>query len=220
MSKTHQGYLIIADITGYSKYLSETELEHAQETLAALLRLLVDNTQFPLIISRLEGDAVISYGLQDKFFLGQSLIEKIEDLYVIFRKAIDRLVLNNTCRCKACANISNLDLKFIIHHGIFGLQRINEHQELVGNDINLLHKLLKNSVKEEYELYGYALYTENVIQQLDIKNLAGSMIQHVEKVEFLGDVTVFIQDMHPVWNNKRSATLINFHQIKLLIGLN
>jgi hypothetical protein len=36
MSKTHEGYLLIADITGYTRYLTESELEHAQETLAAL----------------------------------------------------------------------------------------------------------------------------------------------------------------------------------------
>jgi uncharacterized protein YndB with AHSA1/START domain len=215
-SKTHQGFLLIADITGYSKYLSETELIHSQETLTAILRLLVDNTQFPLIISRLEGDAVISYGLQENFFLGQTFIEMIEKLYVTFRKAIDRLVLNNTCRCKACANISNLDLKFIVHQGVFGFQQINDHQELVGNDINLVHKLLKNSVKELYDLKGYALYTEKVIQHLGLEAIADSMIQHIEMVEYLGDVTVYIQDLHPIWKNKSKETRVKFPENQII----
>jgi hypothetical protein len=125
MSKTHEGYLLIADITGYTRYLSESELEHAQETLTALLELLVENTRPPLVISRLAGDAVISYGLRGDFFQGQTFIEKIEDIYVTFRKALERLVLNNTCRCNACANISLLDLKFFIHYGSFGIQHIS-----------------------------------------------------------------------------------------------
>ena len=37
MPKTNQGYLLIADITGYTRFLSESELEHAQDTLTALL---------------------------------------------------------------------------------------------------------------------------------------------------------------------------------------
>jgi hypothetical protein len=37
MSKTYDGYLRIADITGYARYLNESQLEHAQETLTALL---------------------------------------------------------------------------------------------------------------------------------------------------------------------------------------
>ena len=146
MSKTFEGYLLIADITGYTRYLSESELEHAQDTLTALLELLVENTRPPLVISRLAGDAVISYGLREDFFQGQTFIEKIEDTYVTFRKTIERLALNNTCRCNACANISNLDLKFFIHYGTFGIQRISDYDELVGSDIILLHRLLKNSV--------------------------------------------------------------------------
>jgi len=55
MSGTYEGCLLIADITGYTLYLSQSELEHAQETLAALLRLLVDHTRPPLVISRLAG---------------------------------------------------------------------------------------------------------------------------------------------------------------------
>src|SRR3989304_7613506 len=90
-SKTYEGYLLIADITGYTRYLSESELEHAQEMLTALLELLVENTRPPLVISRLAGDAVISYGLRGDFFQGQTVTEKIGDIYVTFRKAIERL---------------------------------------------------------------------------------------------------------------------------------
>src|SRR5512134_884988 len=136
MSETQEGYLLIVDITGYTQYLSASELEHAQETLTVLLKLLVEHTRPPLVISRLEGDAVISYGLHLNFFQGQTFIEVVEDIYVSFCKAIERMVLNNTCRCNACANIANLDLKFFIHYGAFALQRIRDREELVGSDVN------------------------------------------------------------------------------------
>jgi hypothetical protein len=75
MTKTYEGYILIADITGYMKYLSKSELVHAQETLTALLELIVENTRPPFFISRLAGDAVISCGLRENFFHGQSFIE-------------------------------------------------------------------------------------------------------------------------------------------------
>ena len=216
MAKTHNGYFLIADITGYTQYLSESELEHAQDTLTALLQLLVENTRPPLVISRLAGDAVISYGLRENFFHGQALIEKIEDTYVTFRKAIERLVLNNTCKCNACANISNLDLKFFIHFGEFGIQRISDdHEELVGSDVNLLHRLLKNSVTKETGVRAYALYTEAAIQQLDTRELVTGMTPHLERYEHLGEVKVWIQDMHPVWQEKREAVKVTFPAEKL-----
>lgn len=210
MSKTHEGFFLIADITGYTRYLSESELEHAQETLTALLELLVENTRPPLVISRLAGDAVISYGLRETFFQGQAFIEKIEDTYVAFRKTIERLVLNNTCRCNACANISNLDLKFFIHYGTFGIQRISDHDELVGSDVNLLHRLLKNNVTEETGIRAYALFTETAIRQLGAEEMVEAMTAHSETYEHLGEVDVWVQDMHPVWDEKRETVAVTF----------
>src|SRR3970040_807378 len=119
MSGTQEGILLIADITGYTRYLSKSELDHAREILTSLLTLLVDHTRPPLIISRLAGDAVISYGLGDHFVQGQTFVEMIEDTFLAFRRAIEQMGLNNFCRCNACANVSSLDLKFFVHYGTF-----------------------------------------------------------------------------------------------------
>jgi hypothetical protein len=225
MSITHEGYLLIADITGYTRYLSKSELEHAQETLTALLELLVENTRPPLVISRLAGDAVISYGLRENFFHGQAFIEKIEDTYVTFRKTLERLDLNNTCRCNACANISNLDLKFFVHYGTFGIQHISDQDELIGSDINLLHRLLKNNVIETTGFKAYALYTEETIHQLEIEDLRKMMTPYKVSYEHLGEVHTWVQDMHPVWEEKRNSTVVKFpedrfwNQIEITLDL-
>src|SRR4051812_19755187 len=109
---TQFGYFLIADITGYTQYLSESELDHAQKTLTALLNLLINHTKPPLIISRLAGDAVISYGLRGSFVGGQTFAEILEETYVSFRQQIELMVHNTTCQCNACRNIGSLDLKF------------------------------------------------------------------------------------------------------------
>ena len=208
MSKTVEGYLLIADITGYTWFLSKSELEHAQDTLTELLELLVERTRPPLIISRLAGDAVISYGLHDNFFQGQTFIEIIEDTYVAFRKAIELMVMNNTCRYNACANVSKLDLKFFLHFGSFGIQRIADHDELVGSEVNLLHRLLKNEVTEKSGYKAYALYTEAVIKHLNAEDLLESMKPHYESYEHLGKVKVWVQDLQPVWENRQQEMAI------------
>jgi hypothetical protein len=209
LEKTHKGYLLIADITGYTIYLTHSELDHAQEILANLLELLVDRTRPPLVISRLAGDAVISYGLGDHFSFGQTFIEMIEDTYVAFRKAINQLILNNTCRCNACANVSSLDLKFFVHYGTFAIQELGKHNELVGSDVNLIHRLLKNSVTERTGFTAYTLYTDAAIQQLGTTELNETMTPLVEADEHLGEVQLWIQDMHPIWEEKRNTTQIN-----------
>jgi len=105
----HSGYLVIADITGYTAYLSDSELEHAKDSLNSLLKLLIEYTKRPLLISRLEGDAVISYALDDNVSQGQTLVELVENTYVAFRKARELMIVNTTCECRACANIPGKD---------------------------------------------------------------------------------------------------------------
>ena len=208
MSTTQHGYFLIADITGYTMYLSQSELEHAQGTLTALLELLIQHTKPPLIISRLAGDAVISYGLRDNFLAGQTFLEMIEDTYVAFRRAINLMVLNNTCQCNACANIGNLDLKFFVHYGAFTRQRLDAHDELLGSDVIVIHRLLKNHVTEKTGFRAYALYTDAAIRQLGIEDVCAAMTAHAEEYEHLGEVKTWIQDMHPIWQVKRETLKI------------
>ena len=207
MAKTENGYFLIADITGYTQYLSESELEHAHEVLQTLMELLIQHTRPPLVISRLAGDAVISYGLRDQFLQPQTFFEMIEDTYVAFRHAIDLMVLNNTCQCNACANIGNLDLKFFVHYGAFTRQRLDQHDELLGADVIVIHRLLKNHVTEKTGCRAYALYTHAAIRQLGVENPDQFLKTHYEEYEHLGEVKTWVQNMHPVWA-KREAMKI------------
>jgi uncharacterized protein YndB with AHSA1/START domain len=199
MTMPRSGLLLIADISGYTMFLRESELEHAQGTLTALLELLVDGTRPPLTISRLEGDAVFSYAFEDFSLRGQTLVEMIEGLYVAFRRAIDTMVLNTQCPCNACANIGNLDLKFFLHHGEFLTQEVGPHRELVGNDVNLIHRLTKNSVTKATGTVAYVLYTQAAVEACGLTPLTGGWTVHSETYEDVGTVECRIQDLHPVW---------------------
>jgi hypothetical protein len=197
------GYSLIADISGYTHYLSASELDHAEKILTTLLDLLIAHTRPPLIISRLAGDAVISYGLDDSFLQPQTFLESIEDTYVSFRRQIELMVRNTTCTCNACRNIGALDLKFFVHHGEFGVQKLGGHDELVGSDVNLIHRLLKNHVTERTGLSAYALYTTAAATILGLDPGAPDLVALEEEYEHLGRVEILVKDMHPVWQARR-----------------
>jgi hypothetical protein len=206
------GFLLIADITGYTMYLSESELEHAHGTLTDLLEILVDHTRPPLQVSGLTGDAVLSYVVDDGLVSSQTFLETIEDTYVAFRRAIELMVLNNTCQCNACANVSSLDLKFFIHHGSFVLQTIGDYEELVGSDVNLIHRLLKNNVTDELGFRAYILCTDAAENALALGESAAGMISHNESLPEFGDVKTWVRDMHPVFQARRDETLIRYEE--------
>jgi len=205
---TQKGFLIISDITGYSKYVNESELEHARDSLTSLLNILLDHTKSPLVLSKLEGDAVFSYAPAHSFLQGQSLLDMIEATYASFRKALQLMVINTTCTCNACRNLPNLDLKFFVHFGSFMTQKLGNFTELVGNDVNLVHRLTKNHIKEETGLKAYAAFTESVMDALGLADFQNSLTPHREAFADVGEVQMYVYDMHAVWERLRDRVRI------------
>ena len=205
---TQQGFLIISDITGYSKYVNESELEHARDSLTALLSILLDHTKSPLVLSKLEGDAVFSYAPEGGFLQGQTLLDMIESTYASFRKALELMVLNTTCACRACRNLPNLDLKFFVHFGSFMTQKLGTFTELVGNDVNLVHRLAKNHIKEETGCKAYAAFTESVLEALGLEEFQNGLISHRETFADVGEVQMYVHDMHSVWERLKDRVRI------------
>lgn len=205
---TQQGFLIISDITGYSKYVNESELEHARDSLTALLGLLIRHTQSPLVISKLEGDAVFSYAPAGGFLQGQSLPDMIESTYASFRKALELMVLNTSCPCNACRNLPNLDLKFFVHFGSFMTQELGTFTELLGNDVNLVHRLAKNRIKEQTGLKAYAAFTQAVMDALGLAAFQAGLIPHRETFADVGEVQLYVHDLHQVWSRLKDSVRI------------
>jgi hypothetical protein len=197
---TQKGYILIVDITGYTAYLSQTELAHAQEILEALMNTLVDHIHPPMIISRVEGDGVFAYTLDNCFLQGQTLLEALEHLYCSFAFELAHIKRNTTCTCQACKRIPELGLKMIAHYGEFGLQNIGQRTDLVGTDVNLTHRLAKNSVKEKTGVSDYAFFTTACIDALHLRDFAEkTMVFHTETYEHIGGVEGFVYDLYPVW---------------------
>ena len=214
---TQQGFLIISDITGYSKYINESELEHARDSLTALLSLLIRHTQSPLVISKLEGDAVFSYAPAGGFLQGQSLLDMIESTYASFRKALELMVINTTCPCNACRNLPNLDLKFFVHFGSYMTQKLGSFTELVGNDVNLVHRLAKNRIKAETGFKAYAAFTQSVMDVLALEDFQNSLTPHREIFADVGEVQLYVHDMHKVWECLKDSVRIEVRPEEALL---
>ena len=214
---TQQGFLIISDITGYSKYINESELEHARDSLTALLNLLIKHTQSPLVLSKLEGDAVFSYAPAGGFLQGQSLLDMIETTYASFRKALELMVLNTTCPCNACRNLPNLDLKFFVHYGAYMTQKLGNFTELVGNDVNLVHRLAKNQIKEKTGFKAYAAFTQSVMDALGLADFQNSLTPHRETFADVGEVQMYVDDMHKVWERLKDRVRIEVRPEEALL---
>lgn len=194
MPTTQQGYLLLADISGYTSYVASTELTHSQEILSELLELIVSRFRTWMTIHKLEGDAVFAYTPDSKIERGEMLFELIESTYVDFRSRREAAHRRTTCTCNACRNIPNLDLKFIAHYGEYFVQDVMGTKELVGSDVNLIHRLLKNHVTESTGWKAYALFTASCLHRLNLH--PENLHEEIESYEHLGEVRTLSMDLH------------------------
>lgn len=193
-NETEHGYLVLADISGYTSYLVGTELTHARDVLSELLELIVQRFKPFLNIAKLEGDAVFAYVPKAKIVRDETLLEMMETTYLDFRDRVESIRRRTTCQCNACRLIPSLDLKFIAHFGEYLLQNVSGITELVGSDVNLVHRLLKNHISEGTGWKAYILFTDAVWTQLDIQ--LENLHELVEHYEHLGDVKTYSLNMH------------------------
>jgi hypothetical protein len=203
MAETKHGYLVLADITGYTGYLAQVELEHAHEILADLLETIVAQFKTVLHISKLEGDAVFANVDEEHLARPESLLELIENTYVAFRQRRDSSQRATTCTCRACQNMHALELKFMVHHGDYIVQSISGIRELVGSDVNLIHRLSKNHISESTGWQAYALFTQKAMQCIDLA-LEG-LHEQDESYEHLGTVSTRTLDLLPRYQALISA---------------
>src|SRR5574342_843349 len=168
-TSAQHGFLVIADISGYTSFVAKTELEHSHEILSELLELMVGRFQPMMTISKLEGDAVFAFATDGVFARGTTLIDFIEAMYVAFRDKQLSMKRATTCTCNACRNIPSLDLKFFIHFGDYIQQTIAKIKELVGSDVNLVHRLTKNHVTEATGWRAYMMFTEQCLNRISLK---------------------------------------------------
>lgn len=192
-SSVQHGFFILADISGYTSFVAKTELEHSHEILTELLELIVDSLKPLMTISKLEGDAVFAYTGRNVFTRGDTLLEFIESIYVAFRDRQISMRHKTTCTCNACRNIPALDLKFMVHCGDFVVQNIANTRELVGSDVNLIHRLSKNHVSEVTGWRAYMMLTEQCLNDLGL-TLEDAHIQ-MEEYEHLGEIKTFSIDL-------------------------
>jgi hypothetical protein len=192
--KTQTGYLVLADISGYTSFVAQTEIEHADMALSFLLETIIEKLSNLLTISKLEGDAVFAYVEENKLQEGKSLLELIDTTYLAFRDQALALYDQATCPCRACRALPTLDLKFMVHHGDFILQQVAGIKDLLGTDVNLIHRLSKNHVAESTGWKGYALFTNQGLEHMQTDK--ASFVQQTESYEHLGKVETYVRDMH------------------------
>ena len=67
-----EALIYIPDISGFTKFVNNTEISHAQHIISELLEVIIDSNRLDLEVSEVEGDAILFY---------KETIPQLEDIF-------------------------------------------------------------------------------------------------------------------------------------------
>jgi len=200
--QVRKGYLLLGDISGYTAFLTGTELAHANAIVRELTTLVRQRLSPPMRFLKLEGDAVFCHADEKSFEDGERLIELIETCYFDFSNRLLDMKRETTCLCAACAALGSLDLKFVAHYGTYEVESEDDWEDLAGPDVILVHHLLKNTVSEDGGPRAYAFLTEPCLRRMPH---SFDLAPHSESDASFGPITGGVHDLKPVIARMRDA---------------
>ncbi len=151
--------LFIPDISGFTKFVNQTEVNHGQHVISELLEILIDSNQLGLKLSEIEGDALLFYK-QDLIPTKSEIADQAKVMFLNFHQHLKRYQNHRICQCGACRSAGNLTLKFIVHSGPINFIKVKDQLKPYGSDVIVAHRLLKNSIDNR----EYLLYSENMVR--------------------------------------------------------
>ncbi|MET3876726.1 DUF2652 domain-containing protein [Chitinophaga sp. OAE865] len=155
----NKGLLFIPDISGFTRFVNEIEIEHSRHIIQQLLELLINANESGLEVSEVEGDAILFYKFGSPPDLAQ-LYKQVEKMFCEFHRYLVNYNHRKICQCKACVSAVDLTLKVISHYGEFTTYQVKNFSKLIGKDVIVAHQLLKNDIEQ----HEYWLVTDNLLR--------------------------------------------------------
>jgi hypothetical protein len=190
MRLTH-AFLVIVDISGYTAFIHEreTSLLHAEQIITELMEAVIDRAAHPLAVNKLEGDAALMYAevAEGDRSAGRDVLAQVKVFFPAFDACLARQRSARAgCSCEACGGIEKLRLKAFVHVGEMAIKQVRQFEELAGEAVIFVHRLLKNHVpSREYVLLSEAA---RAAAGLD----AGLLREHVEALEGVGEARLWL----------------------------
>jgi hypothetical protein len=189
VSEEQKSLIFIPDISGFTRFVNDTEIQHSQHIIEELLEVILRSNDMKLMVSEIEGDAVLFY-LPGDAPRPKDVSHQTKKMFINFHNYLHDIERDTICQCGACRTVSKLTLKFFIHYGELGVSQIRDHTKLMGKNVILAHRLMKNNLRSN----EYLLMTGDYLKNIDEKSLKehcnwSELKEGTEHYEHFGDIT-------------------------------
>jgi hypothetical protein len=145
------GSLLIPDISGFTRFVQDTDIDTGSYVISRLLTRLLDCNILELEVSEIEGDAILFYKM-GKRFSPEEVLSQFAFMQKGFCAELQQLSEETGMEI-------NLALKLIAHYGPLSKYRIGNFTKLYGTSVIEAHRLLKNSINSN----EYVIMTDNLL---------------------------------------------------------
>ncbi len=153
--------LCIPDISGFTKFMSDTDFDLSSKVIPSLLNKIIYSNEIGLKVSEIEGDAVLFYRSGELPELG-ALVAQCKFFYTEFYKQLGVLRDTNGHKQDASKIPKILGLKIVLHYGKeIGVVPVGKRIKLMGEDVIVAHRLLKNDIPID----EYILISDDLLSQ-------------------------------------------------------
>jgi hypothetical protein len=162
----HSVFFCIPDLTGFTKFMTTADSDFAHRVISNILNKLVASNILEMNVAEIEGDAVFFYRT-GRLPAISKVAKQCKLLFQVFNNVIDSYEQSEPENYQKYLSKNQLGLKIVIHHGKTTFSKINGKIKLLGEDVILVHKLLKNSI----DIPCYILLTNSYIDKIKTKKI-------------------------------------------------
>ncbi|MCB2376435.1 DUF2652 domain-containing protein [Hymenobacter sp. BT635] len=161
--------LFIPDISGFTRFIQESGSVLAPQLIADLLEILVEANTLNMEVSEIQGDAILFYRLGPPPTV-QEVVTQCRRIFLDFQNYVRLVERDLDSELSAALRSHDLTIKIIVHFGQVSVAQIRQFTKLMGRDVIVVHRLLKNNVTGN----EYVLLSDGYLQTQSATDIARS----------------------------------------------
>jgi len=184
-------FFCVPDITGFTKFISTSDLSFSSSFIPGLLRRLVNANIIKMNVGEIEGDAIFFYRT-GRLPSVSAVARQCKLLFQTFHNYLQAVEKEDPENFAKHLADGQMGLKIIIHYGDIMAANIKGRTKLIGQNVIIAHKLLKNGIQEG----EYILLTKDYTDKIKGKDITqwfpwGPLKEGSESYEFIGEVAYY-----------------------------
>lgn len=159
--------MCLPDLTGFTKFISDADINFSGKVIPTILKSIINGNRSEFKVGEVEGDAILFYTFEP-FPSLQQLYDQSLHFFTTFQEGLKEIEKEYPDEYRKYLSAGKLGLKVVLHSGLTTDEKIETRTKLIGEDVIIAHRLLKNSVSEN----EYILLSESLLSTYEEEDIS------------------------------------------------